>query len=363
MPSFYKYLLTIFGLFLCTALLFLTCKFFDPKCPVWGTHPFLNSQIKASKGPSLRLVLIILDGVRIQEFFSPYNIKNRQTHKSPLGRRGKVGRVSLWPFLWGKLAKKKHTLILGDKDTGSHCYVNNQYYISLPGYADIFSGMRQHNVTTNHPFSRLKCPSITDRLINLGMPAKDFALFSSWQHIEKVVSRDNRKNIYIDAGYKALKDRPAPPWKDARFDSYLQEDSLDYLKESKHKPRFLSIVYNDADEWGHIGSYRKYLRAVQNQDLYIKKLYDYLESQKEYHKRTVYIITTDHGRGIGKNWQKHGPVPGAKDIWLLVHAPKGSIISLEKWIWMKNWLQKDCSHISIAKLIYRLLSYDILLEQ
>ena len=219
---------------LCGALFFLTCTFFGRWCPAWETHPFADSQVKANKNSALALVLIVLDGVRIQEFFS-HKSSPPSIHSRP--RRSKVRQAPLWPFLWGELAKKKHTLILGDKELDSHCYVNNQYYISLPAYADMFSGIAQSNVTSNQFHSPLNCPSIIDRLIDLGMPAKDFALFASWQHIEKVVSRDNRQNIYIDTGYKSSGRKP--PWKDARFDRYLQKDIISYLKKNKHKPRFL----------------------------------------------------------------------------------------------------------------------------
>ena len=364
MRYFYRFsfLSLVFFLFLC--LLFFTCKFFGPRCPLWKFNPLARLEVKANKSHSLRLVLIILDGVRTQEFFMEKRKKTRLFSRASSQRKrgGRTRKAPLLPFLWGELAKKKNTLILGDKEEGLSCYVNNEYYISLPAYADIFSGIRQKNIKTNHFHSDLECPSIIDRLIDLGMPAKDFALFASWKHIERVVSRDNKKNVYMDTGYKKKVRRKKssyahPPWKDSRFDSDLQKDIINYLKKKKNKPRFISVIYNDADEWAHIGSYHRYLRALREQDSYIKKLYRYLESQKEYRRQTLYVITTDHGRGLGENWEKHGPIPGARDIWVLLHTPDNSLIPPEKWAWVKNYLQKDCSHLSVAKMSYWFLSH------
>ena len=317
----------------CYSLLLFVVLFSYGCCPQIKIKLGAKLKKEMKQNHSLNIVLIVLDGIRVQEFLNS-KTDNKLIHIHSKKRK----------------QAKKSTII---RDS---CTISNPYGSSLPAYADILSGVRQSNVRTNNFKSRLNCPSFIDRLIQEGHSPKDFAVFASWQHIENILSQDYSKDIYIDTGYR--KKLPKPRWKDARFDKNLQADILSYFKKSKHRPRFISIIFNDTDEWGHLGNYKNYLKAFEAQNKYIKELYEYFESQKKYKNKTVYLITTDHGRGLDKQWKSHGiQIDGARDIWLALHVPTELVERPRLLSWIKKYLLDDCSHLSMARLIYTILSY------
>lgn len=47
-----------------------------------------------------------------------------------------------------------------------------------------------------------------------------------------------------------------------------------------------------------------------------------LQSMPEYANTTTLVLTTDHGRGTGADWKRHGDkVPAAADTWMAVLGP------------------------------------------
>ncbi len=317
-------------------------------------------QISSSHTPTHRVfnvVLIVLDGVRREEFFQgprdsiKKNTKNKDALNSEERKSNpQKARRKLFPFLWGNLATKKGTIIVGDTNS---CQISNPFGISLPGYSDIFAGRRQCNVKTNQFHSKPFCPTIPDLLIKEGMHPKQIAVFASWKHIENVASKYYRDSIVIHTGPK---NPPLPRWKHSSFDKELQKNLRTYLNHTKDPPRYLSVIFNDTDEWAHLASYSNYIQAIQSQDSYIQEIYKLLESKKKYHQKTVYIITSDHGRGEGEKWTRHGKVKGAKKIWSVLSIPSLIGISSDQIKWIKDRLREDCNHHTIGKIAYWILS-------
>ena len=62
-------------------------------------------------------------------------------------------------------------------------------------------------------------------------------------------------------------------------------------------------------------------------DGYLRELWNYLQSQKQYKDKTTILITTDHGRGLTPaDWSDHGDdVEGAQYIWLATISPDSSL--------------------------------------
>lgn len=313
---------------------------------------------KSKTGPIQNVVLIVADGVRTEEFFIGANPYAK--------RRGPAQtKEKLFPFLWGELGSRAggETYAFGNRfrqrpgKSGDVCRIDNNYGISLPAYADLLGGVRQPAVRSNIFTGRLPHPTIPDRLLEHGFGEDDVAIFASWKHIASIVSAMPPAGFHVDTGRGRGEDRPR--WKDARYDRDLQKTILNYLREREHENRspvrFLFAAFNDSDEWAHIGNYGRYLSAIRRQDGYIRELYNYLESQPDYNQKTLYIITTDHGRGRGRHWKSHGRVPGSQYVWAMIHAPGQP----ERLAAFAQLLQTQCSHTALGTLVYKAATGEI----
>jgi len=267
------------------------------------------------------VILVTLDGVRWQEVFHGSDpTLNKETPSEPL-----------FESLWKNWVPEG--VIFGDADHGTRMTVANPSRVSLPGYQNIFEGFPTRcyaNLCRRPPLE-----TFPERILReLKLPREKVATFASWDRIRYAV--ESRKGAtYINADQDEV--RPAdtfqatvnkyehkdqPPWFNARWDKYTFMHAMHYLK--KVQPRFLFLSFLDSDEWGHHGSYPKYLESLNNYDRWINELFTTLEQMGEYGKNTTVIITTDHGRGLKKSSFKHHAFlyPAAKNIWLYSRSPK-----------------------------------------
>jgi arylsulfatase A-like enzyme len=92
---------------------------------------------------------------------------------------------------------------------------------------------------------------------------------------------------------------------------------------AKRKPRVLYVMLGETDEWAHMRRYDCYLEAAQRADVFVRKLWETLQSMPEYKDKTSLVLTTDHGRGATMaDWMNHGKnVAGAEFVWMAVMGP------------------------------------------
>jgi hypothetical protein len=84
----------------------------------------------------------------------------------------------------------------------------------------------------------------------------------------------------------------------------------------------LYVMLGETDEWAHEGRYDLYLDAASRSDRFIERVWTLLQSMPEYANKTTMVLTTDHGRGTGADWTRHGEkVPAAADTWMAVLGP------------------------------------------
>jgi membrane-anchored protein YejM (alkaline phosphatase superfamily) len=107
----------------------------------------------------------------------------------------------------------------------------------------------------------------------------------------------------------------------SRFDEYTYLYAKEFIK--RRKPKVLFLSFNETDEHGHAGKYDEYLNAAHKADQLIADLWQYIQNSLEYKDKTTLIITTDHGRGSGRNnWTKHRLFArGSRQIWFAVIGP------------------------------------------
>lgn len=279
----------------------------------------LGAQARADNGHNV--ILLMLDGVRYQEFF--YGVDPNRTDKDS---------GPTFPFLWSEFAKEG--VFFGDKRKGDPMYIANRMRISLPAYHSIMAGRTQDCMTNT--CGRITEETIQERLVRESrIHPRQVATIASWVKI-RYAAESREGATFVNAGIQPLNDRTrddevdrinreqardTPPWGDARFDKYTWAHSMRYLR--AHQPRFMFISLNDADEWGHRGDYRRYVATLRQYDLWIKELIETLSRAGEYGEKTTLIVTTDHGRGETSNWIDHGPLtPDAKHVWLYGRSPK-----------------------------------------
>jgi arylsulfatase A-like enzyme len=101
-----------------------------------------------------------------------------------------------------------------------------------------------------------------------------------------------------------------------RFDKYTIDQATHYFE--TYFPRFLWISLDDADEAAHANNRPDYEAALKLYDNFIDSL---MTKLKDLHldQKTMVIVTTDHGRGVGRKWTDHGPdTLSSKFTWAFV---------------------------------------------
>ncbi len=289
------------------------------------------SPVYAEKTPT-NVILVMLDGVRWQEVFygasADVDENISEEFKTPL-------------FLGLFQNSRSRILAMGDskrnlkapglfKDAPTRSMkVSNQEIVSLPAYQSVMAG--QNTGCSSNSCGRTPVETVQEKLVNvLKLPKTSVATFSSWPKIALAVEHIKGKALVnsgneplsegvmnsTTAALNELQDDDSPSWS-GRKDAYTFAQALNFLR--YNKPRFLFISLNDADEYGHKGKYLSYLMTLKWYAEEIQHLFNVLDAMGEYGRSTTVLITTDHGRGDGKNWKHHGAeYPEAQYIWMLV---------------------------------------------
>jgi membrane-anchored protein YejM (alkaline phosphatase superfamily) len=272
------------------------------------------------------LIIVTIDGLRWQEVFTGADntlinnnkfVKNTAQLKekfwddSPLKRK-----KLLMPFLWNTIAKKG--VLIGNRSIGSNMSVSNNWRFSYPGYSEIFTGVTDNSINSNKKIPN-KNISFIEWLNNKeSNKNNNLAAFGSWD-VFPYIFNTQRSKLHVNAGFmpaqgyrlsaqikllNQLQTEIPTPWHNVRFDSFTHRFALNYLQEVK--PRVMSISYGETDDFAHDGHYDQYLLSASKTDLFIKQLWQTIQSSTHYKNNTTLLITTDHGRGnTEKDWQHH----------------------------------------------------------
>jgi hypothetical protein len=301
--------------------------------------------VASTAGATDNVILVTLDGVRIQELFSgmdpslldrpeesgiydPEVTRPRYWRESAVERR-----EALMPFFWRTLAPMG--VVLGNKARGSSVTVENEHWFSYPGYSEILTGRPQPDVKSNdivrYPhetlleFSRRK----------LGLEKKEVAQLGSWDGFEvAAASRDDA--FFMSGAYDFVSEELSTPemdrlaglrlrvmelWEESSSDVLTFELALAYLKE--HRPRLLWLGLGQSDDWAHARRYDRLLDYLHLADELLKELWETLQTLETHRDRTTLILTTDHGRGTTpRDWAEHDRgIEGSQDVWIAIIGP------------------------------------------
>ena len=301
----------------------------------------------AAQPPGHNIILVTLDGARVEEVFGGLDVdvlrstmsKTERVEDSPVYKRFWAAdpiarREKLLPFFWGTLMRE-HGSIAGNRRLGSRVALTNRHWFSYPGYSEMLAG-RAHDdvIKSNDPVqnpSRTVLEFLRERL---QLPREGVAAFASWS-VFNAIAQSRPGTITINAGFaaydhpdaqvralSALQLQTPTPWPTVRHDIYTARFALAHL--AVHKSRVLYLALGETDDWAHDGRYDRVLDAFARSDDILKEVWTWLQAQPEYRGRTSLLITTDHGRGRGaEGWRHHGEkYAGSGETWMAFISPR-----------------------------------------
>lgn len=287
-----------------------------------------------AQAPETRnIILITLDGLRWQEVFQGVDndIAGKEKYvESPALIEAfdhvsdRSSRQRLMPFFWNVVARQGQ--LYGNRKLKNRVNCTNDHLISYPGYSEMLVGF-DGGVSSNE---KVDNPHATVFEYIEGYPGfqDEVAIFATWDAFPYIF-RQSTSALLVNAGKdiargpisrreRMLNDmlRTHP-----RSDSITFQYAMEYLK--RERPRVTFIGFDETDHYAHKGKYDKYLDAAHRADAMIAQLWDWVQSQPDYRNKTTLFITTDHGRGNGKNnWRKHRLLAaGSRHIWFAVIGP------------------------------------------
>jgi hypothetical protein len=289
----------------------------------------------AQHGQTENLILVTLDGMRWQELFQGgdpaiMNHKNyvgdHEVIRAFIEDSPRKRREALMPFMWSVIANEGQ--LYGNREHGNKVNCTNHHLISYPGYSEMLVGFRHKKVSSNR---KVENPHATVfESIEKQRGFKDeVAAFATWDAFPFIL-RESKSDIHVNAGKEAatgnISDRERLlnqlQWDTGiRSDSMTFQYAMEYLK--RERPRVIFIGLDETDQHAHAGRYGAYLRAAHRADQMIANLWAWVQSQPDYRDQTTLLITTDHGRGTGKNnWRQHRLLAaGSRHIWFAVIGP------------------------------------------
>jgi hypothetical protein len=256
--------------------------------------------------------------------YNPQALQAKFADEDPVAARKK-----LMPFFWNTIAKEGQ--IFGSPEDNCTVLVKNGKYFSYPGYQELLSGFPDDSIDSND--KNLNPNKTVLEWLNGKEELKGkVAAFTSWDLFPYIINAE-RSGVYVNSGWDSFDFAPDSPllkevnrtmreiphlWEYARFDYFTITGAIEYLRAKE--PRVLYISFDETDDWCHAGRYDLYLESTNHTDGFIQSLWEFLQSSETYRGNTTLIITTDHGRGDGREgWKNHSvDLPGSERIWVAV---------------------------------------------
>jgi hypothetical protein len=289
------------------------------------------------------VILITFDGLRWQEMFGGAADSLMQD-KAFVGDTTELKalfaaptaqerRMKLMPWMWQTVSKEGQ--LYGNRWLGNKVNVSNPHWFSYPGYSEILTGFSDTAINSNN---KIDNPHVTVLEWLHQKPAYrgKVAFFGSWDVFPFIIN-EKRSGIPVNAGFRVaggkdissrevflneLQSQIPSPWASVRLDAFTHHYALEYMKR-KH-PRVVHIAYGETDDFAHDGHYDQYLKSAHQTDAMIAQLWQFVQSDPFYARKTTFIITSDHGRGDTPKdaWKHHGAEHAGSDaVWFAVIGP------------------------------------------
>jgi hypothetical protein len=273
------------------------------------------------------VVLVVLDGVRVQEVFT--GVDRALARQRGLNPPAWASPRALMPNLHHLLDTQG--MVIGAPGHGTEMTTGGPQRISLPSYREIFTG-KADSACQSNDCSRPLGRTVADDVYDVSGP-RDVAVVASWPSIARAASSEPSRFVLttgrklvgrgdvlradeviaslLDAGSHAS---AFPGEGDYRPDAVTERIALRYL--ATMRPRFLFVALGDADEYAHRNDYGGYLAALHGSDEFLGELEVTLDAMAARGRHTTVLVTTDHGRAY--NFRDHGMWhPESGRVWLV----------------------------------------------
>lgn len=311
-------------------------------CALFG---FLTPLPAAAETANRNIILVTLDGVRIQELFAGMDAQIGAsdadsgaediavTRKRYWRESAQERREALMPFFWKTLVPVG--MVLGNAGLGSPVTVRNAMWFSYPGYSEILTGHPQPDVLSND-IVRYQHETVLDYIHRtLALKPTEVAQIGSWDGFKMAASQHDG-TFFMNGAFEpvpaefsnpemdtlsALRSQVMEVWEESSNDALTFRIALAYLK--RHQPRVLWLGLGQSDDWAHARRYDRLLDYLHLADSMIEELWRTVQSMDKYRDHTTLIVTTDHGRGRTlQNWIDHDTgIEGSQDIWIAIIGP------------------------------------------
>jgi hypothetical protein len=294
------------------------------------------STLYNTKDSTSNIFIITIDGYRWQELFNgadsdivanpKYTADSETIENMYGGNTAQERRKKLMPFVWSVVSKKGQ--LYGNRYFDNNVNVSNPYAISYAGYSEMFTGsvdltILNNKKNTNHH------KNIFEYLNSKEAYKGNVALFTSWDVFPFILNEKN-SGIEINSGYENVKDENSYAQHALNIvqsnleenKAHTRQDMLTFIaaKEylQQHKPKVFYLGLGETDEYAHKGNYNMYLQKANETDKIISELWHFVQTTEGYKNNTIFIITTDHGRGkTQSSWTSHGIfTKGSSQTWL-----------------------------------------------
>ncbi|MAU71253.1 MAG: phosphoglyceromutase [Pseudozobellia sp.] len=304
-----------------------------------------------------KVVLISLDGLRWQELFTGADSKlvaHKDFVHDTTGLKSDFWRETpeerrkvLMPFFWSELVQIGQ--LHGNRNKGSKVNLTNSMWFSYPGYNEILTGKADDKRITSNDKMNNPNKTVLEIANNTDNYKGKVAAFGSWDVFPFIINED-RSGVPVNAGFELAKGedlsekevllndmqpKTPSPWGSVRLDAFTHYYALEHMK--KEHPNLVYVAYGETDDFAHDGEYDAYLKSANATDAMIQELWHYTQSDSFYKDKTLFIITTDHGRGTDPitSWKDHGnKVKNAGDVWMVCFGkgvkPLGEITTSEQ---------------------------------
>ena len=310
------------------------------------------SVLTADEAPAYAVIFLTVDGLRAKEVFSGVDpmLLTDDRKASGIGSEeslaairskfwsesGEERREKLLPYFWGEWIQQGAALGDLDETDGAVQYRNPQR-VSYPGYSELVTGRVVPRIIGNRKMQNPEQTILEYVLAEKGWTSRQVAVFASWD-VFPWITMSEPGAIFCNAGYQTLEldwvsefpgldllnraqHQLRTPWDSVRHDVVTTEMALAYLE--KERPRFLYLSLGETDDWAHERRYDRVLEMAVYFDETLKRLWDWTQSQDCYRDRTLFVVTSDHGRGKDEEtWISHGrPLPEAANTWVALRGP------------------------------------------
>ena len=287
----------------------------------------LFGNVKAQTDNDRRVIFIMLDGLRWQELFNGADTAIINVKRYAPNTKGITDlywrptqderRMALMPFTWGYI--KQHGLIIGNRWKNSLMQVSNKYKFSYPGYSETLCGWADDeriNSNDNVPNPNINVLEVANKSKKYKNSVMAYACWGTVRYI----LNDERCGFPVQAGKYMPTTTENPSvvefWGDVTLDYITYRYASEAMK--NHKPKVLYVSFGETDEFAHNGRYDHYLMAATHNDSFIQRLWQQAQDDPFYRDKTTFIVTCDHGRGIGKQWTDHGTNTDlSEETWLM----------------------------------------------